>query len=90
MAITPIQQPSKPTKPTKPYATPAVRKLADQLSVPLDACTGTGVGGRIRLADVRNASDRRMSAQSAFATPPPVPHPDDAWFPGVPTPKIES
>lgn len=75
---------------TQPYATPLVRRLAEQLDVPLASCTGTGIGGRIRTTDVRAASTRRMSAQAAFAAPPQSPHPDDGWFPGVTVPHIDA
>lgn len=68
-------------------ATGHVRALADRLDVELDAIEGTGVGGRIRPADVRAAADRRFAAQTAF-TPSPA-APDDGWFPGCPTPVIE-
>jgi len=53
------------------YVTPLVRKLAAEKGVDLSKLTGTGVGGRIRKADVL-----------AAAAPPPPPAPAPA--PGVP------
>jgi pyruvate dehydrogenase E2 component (dihydrolipoamide acetyltransferase) len=46
------------------FAMPAVRKLAKELRVNLSSVTGTGPGGRITEADVRNAS-----GQPAASTP---------------------
>lgn len=41
---------------TEQYATPLVRKLAAQYDVDLSTITGTGVGGRVRPADVQAAA----------------------------------
>jgi pyruvate dehydrogenase E2 component (dihydrolipoamide acetyltransferase) len=56
-----------------PYVTPLVRKLAADHSVPLEAITGTGVGGRIRKQDVLDAARARRAAEAAAAAPPPAP-----------------
>ena len=50
-----------------PYVTPLVRKLAAEHSVPLEAITGTGVGGRIRKQDVLEAARRQRAAEAAAA-----------------------
>ncbi len=42
--------------------TPLVRRLAAQLGVDLSTVTGTGVGGRIRADDVRQAAGHRTGA----------------------------
>jgi pyruvate dehydrogenase E2 component (dihydrolipoamide acetyltransferase) len=46
-------------EPKKVQATPLVRKLADELGVDLGSLTGTGPGGRITEADVREAAPAR-------------------------------
>ena len=43
------------------YVTPLVRKLASERGVDLNSVTGTGIGGRIRKADVLAAADRAAS-----------------------------
>jgi len=48
-----------PSEPAKTQATPAVRKLAGQLGVDLDALRGTGAGGRVTEGDVRSAAPPR-------------------------------
>ena len=48
-------------------ATPRVTNLAEELSVDLDAVTGTGPGGRIMEDDVRAAAAGTPSAKSAAA-----------------------
>jgi pyruvate dehydrogenase E2 component (dihydrolipoamide acetyltransferase) len=50
-----------------PYVTPLVRKLASEHNVPLDAITGTGVGGRIRKQDVVDAARAQRAAEAAAA-----------------------
>jgi 2-oxoglutarate dehydrogenase E2 component (dihydrolipoamide succinyltransferase) len=50
-----------------PYVTPLVRKLAAEHAVPLDAITGTGVGGRIRKQDVLEAARAQRAAEAAAA-----------------------
>ena len=53
-----------------PYVTPLVRKLAKQHNVDLNSVSGTGVGGRIRKADVLAAADSQQTpnAQAASAS----------------------
>lgn len=58
--------PPKPPGPSKPVAargrtaaSPAVRRLARELSVELSAVNGTGAGGAITRADVQAASQRQ-------------------------------
>ena len=56
------------------YVTPIVRKLANQLGVPLDSVVGSGVGGRIRKEDIyahveRAAESASKSVASAPSTP---------------------
>lgn len=48
--------------PGKALATPAVRRLAKDLGVDIDAVRGTGIGGRVLEKDVRNASGAAGSA----------------------------
>ena len=59
-----------------PYVTPLVRKLANQHGVDLSSVTGTGVGGRIRKADVLAAAEAAKAATvqavPAVATQPPA------------------
>ena len=47
------------SSPRKAQATPAVRKLASELGVELDALSGTGIDGRVTEADVRGAAPAR-------------------------------
>ena len=47
------------------YVTPLVRRLAAQNDIDLSTITGTGVGGRIRKADVMAAVETRGAAQQA-------------------------
>jgi 2-oxoglutarate dehydrogenase E2 component (dihydrolipoamide succinyltransferase) len=51
------------------YVTPLVRRLAAQNNIDLSTITGTGVGGRIRKADVMAAVEARGAAQQAPAAP---------------------
>jgi len=53
-----------------PYVTPLVRKLAAEHNVPLEAITGTGVGGRIRKQDVVEAARAQRAAEAAAAAAP--------------------
>ena len=67
----------------EPYVTPLVRKLASQNGIDLSTVTGTGVGGRIRKADVLAAAQAAKAAVStsspaAPATPPSVAAPAPA------------
>jgi pyruvate dehydrogenase E2 component (dihydrolipoamide acetyltransferase) len=50
-----------------PYVTPLVRKLAAEHAVPLEAITGTGVGGRIRKQDILEAARAQRAAEAAAA-----------------------
>jgi 2-oxoglutarate dehydrogenase E2 component (dihydrolipoamide succinyltransferase) len=50
-----------------PYVTPLVRKLAAEHAVPLEAISGTGVGGRIRKQDVLDAARAQRAAEAAEA-----------------------
>ncbi len=64
--------PAAPTSPAADtnagaYVTPLVRRLAAQNDIDLSTITGTGVGGRIRKADVMAAVDARGAAQPAPA-----------------------
>lgn len=52
---------------TEIYATPRVRKVAEQLGVDLTTVKGTGVAGRIRVADVEAAAPRRPTSPVAAA-----------------------
>ena len=51
-------------------ALPAVRKIAQQLGVDLAKVHGTGAGGRITEADVRNASGKASPAGTVVRTAP--------------------
>jgi pyruvate dehydrogenase E2 component (dihydrolipoamide acetyltransferase) len=53
-----------------PYVTPLVRKLAAEHSVPLEAISGTGVGGRIRKQDVVEAARAQRAAEAASQAGP--------------------
>lgn len=59
--------------PGKALATPAVRRLARDLGVDIDAISGTGIGGRVTEKDVRSASggapQRAHSARDATVAP---------------------
>lgn len=54
-------------------ASPASRRLAAELGVPLETVLGTGPGGRITEADVRRAHAARTAASGAPLSPPPPP-----------------
>ena len=63
-------------------ATPAVRRLAREIGVDIDAVTGTGPGGRILLDDVKETAKRLLQAPAAGALPAAPPLPDFArWGP---------
>lgn len=57
-------------EPGKALATPAVRRLARDLGLDIDAVKGTGIGGRVTEKDVRNAGS---APQAPAARPAPVP-----------------
>jgi len=48
--------------PGKALATPAVRRLARDLGVDIDACRGTGIGGRVVDKDVRGSAGGSVAA----------------------------
>ena len=63
-------------------ATPAVRRLAREIGVDIDAVTGTGPGGRILLDDVKATAKRLLQAPVAGALPAAPQLPDFAqWGP---------
>ncbi|MFT4298092.1 MAG: 2-oxoglutarate dehydrogenase, E2 component, dihydrolipoamide succinyltransferase, partial [Aeromicrobium sp.] len=63
------------------YVTPIVRKLAKEHGVDLASIAGTGVGGRIRKADVLAAAERAKPAPAAPAAATPA-----APAPAAPSP----
>ena len=72
------QRPAAPTTVVAPggpaLAAPAVRKLARELSVNIDAIRGTGPGGRVTEEDVRGVPQRAPAVKPAMAAvelPPP-------------------
>jgi pyruvate dehydrogenase E2 component (dihydrolipoamide acetyltransferase) len=73
--------------PGRALATPAVRRLARDLGVAIDAVTGTGIGGRVTEKDVRSAaagpSSPALSAvrTAPSAAPPAAPAPTRAAAP---------
>ena len=63
-------------------ATPAVRRLAREIGVDIDAVAGTGPGGRILPDDVKATAKRLLQAPAAGALPAAPPLPDFAqWGP---------
>jgi pyruvate dehydrogenase E2 component (dihydrolipoamide acetyltransferase) len=63
-------------------ATPAVRRLAREIGVDIDAVTGTGPGGRILPDDVKATAKRLLQAPAAGALPTAPELPDFAqWGP---------
>ena len=52
------------------YVTPLVRKLAAENDIDLSTVSGSGVGGRIRKADVLAAVEAKKSAAAATSTAP--------------------
>lgn len=69
----------------KALATPAVRRLARELGVDIDAIVGTGIGGRVLEKDVRGAAGTPKPARSAASVAPaparPAPSPMKAAVP---------
>lgn len=53
----------------KALATPAVRRLARDLGVDIDAIAGTGIGGRVTDKDVRNAQGGAAPSKPAASQP---------------------
>ncbi|MFG0325916.1 MAG: dihydrolipoamide acetyltransferase family protein [Phycisphaerales bacterium JB037] len=68
-------------QPGKALATPAVRRLARDLGVNIDAVRGSGIGGRVLDRDVRDAAESGYASSAptartgAQATPAPQPAP---------------
>ena len=86
----PPEQPATPAAPAagerlsaRPIpATPAVRRLAREIGVDMDAVSGTGPGGRILLDDVKATAKRLLQAPAAGALPTAPELPDFAqWGP---------
>ena len=92
----PPEQPATPPQPATPAApaagerssarpipaTPAVRRLAREIGVDMDAVSGTGPGGRILLDDVKATAKRLLQAPAAGALPTAPELPDFAqWGP---------
>ncbi len=71
-APAPVTPASPASADAEPYVTPLVRKLAAQNGVDLSQVTGTGVGGRIRKADVLAAAQAAQDAQAAVASSTPA------------------
>jgi pyruvate dehydrogenase E2 component (dihydrolipoamide acetyltransferase) len=68
-------------EPGKALATPAVRRLARDLGLDIDAIRGTGIGGRVTEKDVRSAQSAPQAAPSRPAPLPasiPAPRPASA------------
>ena len=93
-AVAPPAPPALPAAPARPAAqpeaagarpvpaTPAVRRLAREIGVAIDAVTGTGPGGRILLDDVKATAKRLLQAPAGGALPAAPPLPDFArWGP---------
>jgi pyruvate dehydrogenase E2 component (dihydrolipoamide acetyltransferase) len=69
-----IDAPAAPRPPVGTYVTPLVRKLAGELGVDLATLRGSGVGGRLRKADViAAAGDSTAGRPAAGRTPAPSP-----------------
>jgi pyruvate dehydrogenase E2 component (dihydrolipoamide acetyltransferase) len=92
----PPERPATPPQPATPAApaagerssarpipaTPAVRRLAREIGVDMDAVSGTGPGGRILLDDVKATAKRLLQAPAAGALPTAPELPDFAqWGP---------
>lgn len=77
----------------KALATPAVRRLARDLGVNIDAIAGTGIGGRVLEKDIRDAAGgkRTPPVQASQAAPSPAPaRPAPAPVRSAPTPTTPS
>ena len=59
----------------KALATPAVRRIARDMSVDIDTVPGTGRGGRVTASDVHNHATGAPAAPAAAPTPVPAPAP---------------
>jgi pyruvate/2-oxoglutarate dehydrogenase complex dihydrolipoamide acyltransferase (E2) component len=64
-------------------AAPAVRKLARELNVDIDAIAGSGPGGRVTKEDVEAAAGAKSAAPGRAAAPPPSRTTLGAAAPGV-------
>ena len=69
----------------KTLATPAVRRLAKELGVDIDALSGTGIGGRVTEKDVRSASAPNSACGMGAPSIPPAPV--KAAMPAAPAPR---
>jgi pyruvate dehydrogenase E2 component (dihydrolipoamide acetyltransferase) len=74
-------------EPGKALATPAVRRLARDLGVNIDAITGSGMGGRVLEKDVRAAASGSAPKPAAHAAPASRPAPAPAPRPATPAPR---
>jgi pyruvate dehydrogenase E2 component (dihydrolipoamide acetyltransferase) len=73
------------------YVTPLVRKLADEHELDLSLITGSGVGGRIRKADVLAVAANPVPRSSPRLLYPPEPYADWTVVPQVKMPaKVDS
>ena len=79
--------------PGKALATPAVRRLARDLSLDIDSISGTGIGGRVTEKDVRAASSgapasapQRAPSVSAGSPPAPGRHAAPSMIPAPAAP----
>ena len=63
--IEPSPEPAAAAASAEAYVTPAVRKLASETGVDLQALAGSGVGGRIRKQDVVSAAEAARQAEIA-------------------------
>jgi len=54
----------------KALATPAVRRLAKEMGVDIDAITGTGMAGRVLDKDVKSAASRPIAKPAAVTSAP--------------------
>lgn len=68
----------------KALATPAVRRLAKELGVNIDAVSGTGIGGRVTEKDVRGAAAGAKAKPAPAAPAAPVARPA---APAAPAPR---
>ncbi|MFT4189145.1 MAG: 2-oxoglutarate dehydrogenase, E2 component, dihydrolipoamide succinyltransferase [Aeromicrobium sp.] len=78
--------PAQPAAPSDGYVTPIVRKLAKEHGVDLADVTGSGVGGRIRKADVLEVAERQKQAAQAAEAAAPTPVTEVGAAAAAPTP----
>ena len=70
VAPAPPVEPAVASATSTGYVTPLVRKLARKLGVDLSTVTGTGIGGRVRGADVKAAAAAASTPQASPAVVP--------------------